>query len=125
MRARVVWKRGDGGFEDSDGRRDVAGRGAVGSRAVQLRLRGGELRRRIRSELVDDARRFRTSARTDRGHDAGTERRVCAPPKRRVQRRITASREIPDSEPTGITRGPGLSVWFLGFQSNRVYRYLR
>jgi streptogramin lyase len=38
---------------------------------------------------------------------------------------ITSTRAIPDSQPTGITRGPGFSVWFLGFGSNRVYRYLR
>ena len=36
---------------------------------------------------------------------------------------VTSSRSIPDSEPTGITRGPGLSVWFLGVQSNKVYRF--
>ena len=34
---------------------------------------------------------------------------------------VTESIEFPHSEPTGITAGPGRSVWFLGFQTNRVY----
>lgn len=35
---------------------------------------------------------------------------------------VTESVEFPNGEPTGITAGPGQSGWFLGYQSNRVYR---
>ncbi|HEY3661867.1 MAG TPA: hypothetical protein VGL24_01805 [Chthoniobacterales bacterium] len=34
---------------------------------------------------------------------------------------VTESAEFPGSFPTGITSGPGRSVWFLGFGNNRVY----
>ena len=37
---------------------------------------------------------------------------------------VTESPEIPNSEPTGLTAGPGQSVWFSGFGNNKVYRVL-